>query len=172
VASAHGHGAGVGSSTALTVAGLSGVQSRIETVSLLDSTRPARQDHGRACVLSRTKAITSILRMLVANDDDLHRAGLGACSFPPQSSGGGGDDDADVQVDAVVVATRCDAPAAFDFGLTPASTIFVASGGSGSPDGTIANPYGVAVPETPGTLDGDCRPDPPSIGPDEPAPGC
>ena len=31
---------------------------------------------------------------------------------------------------------------------------------------------GVAVPEVAGTLGGACRPDPPSIGPSEPQPGC
>jgi hypothetical protein len=31
---------------------------------------------------------------------------------------------------------------------------------------------GVAIPELAGTLAGDCRPDPPSIGPDEPGPDC
>jgi len=31
---------------------------------------------------------------------------------------------------------------------------------------------GITLPELEGTLEGDCRPDPPSIGPDEPGPGC
>jgi len=43
---------------------------------------------------------------------------------------------------------------------------------SGQLCGGAASHAGVAVPELPSTFDGECRPDPPSIGPDEPAPGC
>jgi hypothetical protein len=62
---------------------------------------------------------------------------LCACSFQPQQAGGDGGGDRD---DAPPPA-RCDPPPAFDTGLTPTTTIFVAPTTSGTPDGSMARPF-------------------------------
>jgi hypothetical protein len=62
---------------------------------------------------------------------------LYACSFQPQQGGSDGGDNSD---DAPSTA-RCDAPPAFDRGLTPTTTIFVAPTTSGTPDGSMARPF-------------------------------
>jgi hypothetical protein len=78
--------------------------------------------------------------------------GLCGCSFSPNIGVVG---DGDVPPVPDVAAPTCDAPASFDAGLTPSSTIYVSPLGSVSPDGSADKPFGsigaALVGRAPGT---------------------